>query len=630
MIIQSRTPRVLGLLVVGLLVAGLALYASRPASAQNCNDADVLLYGMNIDPYNAAGNPTVSQLQTAGVRWVRMEFNGGLGYSFYDPVISTLRAGGIKVLIILDYATYGGAPGSSGSDGAWDTYITGFTAKVDEVATHYGSNVDAYQIWNEPDLGAGCNSGYDPCVPSYKYAWMLKYAHDAVRAHTTTSTVVSGSMASGNPAYVQDIITEVGAVYADVIAVHPYGQRAPDGWPNTSWGFGDMSDLFDNYLVYGKPLWVTEIGTVDTANEAQYLTNVYDLVKTQYLSQVPEVFWFCWSDGMVSPFGIVDSGGNPKAAYTSYQNSAPTWDPQCGGTTPVDADGDGYSPPTDCDDNNVAIHPGAAEICGNGIDEDCSGADLSCGGNQVTFAYDPAAPHALQTVVITVSGHDGYTNIGLNITGPTGSLSPTLTGIDGSCNNSPTLLCVWTYEQVFPQAGTYNLSFHGDPNNTTYGTDTLVVTAAPTSDQDGDGYDAPEDCDDTNPNIHPGAAEVCGNGIDEDCDGSDQSCLTDSDGDGYVSPHDCDDTNPEIHPYAAEICGNGIDEDCDGVDPPCASSDAGVSPDAATTTDGGGTVNPRTSSGCGCRTGTGTDTPPPISVLWLLALAALIRRRRNR
>lgn len=48
-------------------------------------------------------------------------------------------------------------------------------------------------------------------------------------------------------------------------------------------------------------------------------------------------------------------------------------------------------------------------------------------------------------------------------------------------------------------------------------------------DVDGDGFSPPQDCDDTDPNVNPSAAENCEDGIDNDCDGSadtDRECLS--------------------------------------------------------------------------------------------------------
>jgi hypothetical protein len=60
-------------------------------------------------------------------------------------------------------------------------------------------------------------------------------------------------------------------------------------------------------------------------------------------------------------------------------------DPACGTLVCTDNDGDGYSVeggdcgPVDCADNNGGIYPGASDVCNDGIDQDCSGADRTKG-----------------------------------------------------------------------------------------------------------------------------------------------------------------------------------------------------------------------------------------------------------
>jgi parallel beta-helix repeat protein len=58
----------------------------------------------------------------------------------------------------------------------------------------------------------------------------------------------------------------------------------------------------------------------------------------------------------------------------------------------TDNDVDGYAieggacGPIDCNDNNAAINPGASEICGNHVDEDCDGFSQGCAATEPTCA----------------------------------------------------------------------------------------------------------------------------------------------------------------------------------------------------------------------------------------------------
>jgi Putative metal-binding motif len=72
------------------------------------------------------------------------------------------------------------------------------------------------------------------------------------------------------------------------------------------------------------------------------------------------------------------------------------------------------------------------------------------------------------------------------------------------------------------------------------------------------------DCDDNNPNIHPGAVDIPDNAVDEDCDGV-LGVNLDRDRDGINRPQDCNDSDPKIRPGVPEVRGNRVDENCDGL-----------------------------------------------------------------
>lgn len=318
-----------------------------------------------------------------------------------------------------------------------------------------------------------------------------------------------------------------------------------------------------------------------------------------------------------------------------------------------DADGDGFVAMefgrTDCNDSDPTIYPLAPERCGDGVDQDCDGFDLSCDividGDQDNWPLgldcnddDPAIHPWAEEVcddidndcdgVIDEGNPGGGEACGLNIGQCSqgtlvcvhnlpfpaklecvGSIEPQPERCDGFDND-----CDGLTDEDFPEKGKPCdgpdidqckngiwvcakdgqglecglesvhdiLEICGDGLDNDC--DGIVDNGCLPLDIDGDGYLPPDDCDDTRAEVHPGAKEPCCNVqlpsevakavCDFNCDGLITFCdPNDRDFDGFVALKDggtdCDDNEPTVFPGAPERCGDGIDQDCDGKDISC-------------------------------------------------------------
>ena len=221
-------------------------------------------------------------------------------------------------------------------------------------------------------------------------------------------------------------------------------------------------------------------------------------------------------------------------------------DDDCDGTVDegLDADGDGFFGASelcvngaDCDDNDASVNPGATEEC-DAIDHDCDG-DPSNGLEAADFWLDDDGDGYGAGDVVPFCGEDapeGHADNDLDCDDADEAVNPdgieACNGVDDNCDDA------------------IDEGYDVDEDG--------VSTCGP----DGEPGTVDDDCDDADPLVNPDATEAC-NGFDDDCDGSAGADEVDDDADGSLACEDCDDDDVNNFPGNTEVC-DGADNDCDG------------------------------------------------------------------
>ena len=277
----------------------------------------------------------------------------------------------------------------------------------------------------------------------------------------------------------------------------------------------------------------------------------------------------------------VDAAYHPGASESDCTDPS---DYNCDGSTGFeDDDADGWAACLECDDADATVNPDGVEAVGDSVDQDCDGtevcfadtdddgyrpddvstvesADPSCGGASEAVAEDPVG-----------DCDDADANVHPDASEIVGD------AFDSDCDGGE--LCF------------------ADGDEDGYRTGDTVASLDSDCDDVGEALnsEADEDCNDADPNFHPGATEEECDGTDDDfnCDGS--VADADADADGYPACEDCNDSLASVNPGAVEIC-NGQDDNCTGTSDEDAIDMQVVYADA----DGDGYGDPATtSSACG-------------------------------
>ncbi len=257
-----------------------------------------------------------AQASAMGMQWVKQEVNwsvlepvkGEIDFSELDVVVEALNGAGINILLTVRSAPRWSFTSVTLPDGTLNPEagppdnLSDFEVFMTALVSRYAGRVQAYEIWNEPNLRREWNSATHPLGPS-SYIDLLRAGYTAVKASDPAAVVLSAGLAptgyfdasnAQNDRLFLRELYELGlAEVSDAIGAHPLGwSNPPDSfccaqpvgvegyYQDSSFYFRETLQAYRDIMVSAAdgstPIWVTKFGwgtSQDTYEPSP--TNIY-------------------------------------------------------------------------------------------------------------------------------------------------------------------------------------------------------------------------------------------------------------------------------------------------------------------------------------------------------------------
>ena len=210
------------------------------------------------------------------------------------------------------------------------TYFNAWLNYARFVANTWGDEIDAYSVWNEPNLRAF--NKYE--VGGDVYAELVKETYPVIKEIDPDAIVTAGALSTGGADYLDEMLAAGAADYMDVLTIHTYRHETngPEVDFRTVWdGYEAVLDKYN----FNKDIWLDETGwytgTAENAKteEQQAAYAVRSAVLWEdYLkdnNREGRIMWYSISNSgsdltdEEQNFGLADSDLVPKKSYNAVK-----------------------------------------------------------------------------------------------------------------------------------------------------------------------------------------------------------------------------------------------------------------------------------------------------------------------